>query len=169
MHKMKYIFSVLLSAMIFTIQAQESKQFVIEGKVKKTLSIDLASLYNYKSVSIDSMTVYNHLMQRKGSIKQLKGVLLKDVLNGVEIISESPKKLSEYYLVCKANDGYKVVYSWNEIFNSPTGNQVMILTSYETDPEKKQGGNIAIISPTDRETGRRFLKGLSSITIFQVN
>ncbi|WP_457288709.1 molybdopterin-binding protein [Pedobacter sp. UYP24] len=166
---MKYLFIVLFSAMIFTIQAQESKQFVIDGKVKKPLTINLASLNNYKSISIDSMTVYNHLMQRKGSIKKVKGILLKDILNGVEIISESPKKLNEYYIVCKANDDYKVVYSWNEIFNTPMGDLVMILTSYETDPEKTQGGNIAMISPTDRATGRRFMKGLSSITIFQVN
>ena len=108
-------------------------------------------------------------MQRKSSIKNIKGVLLKDILAKVEIDSSAPKTLSEYYLVFTATDNYKVVYSWNEIFNSPTGNQVLVLTSYDTNPAKAEKGNIAIITPSDFATGRRFVKGLSKISILQVN
>ncbi|MHA4895320.1 molybdopterin-binding protein [Pedobacter sp. PWIIR3] len=165
---MRSLFILLLSVMISAVHAQESTQFVISGKVKQPITINLASLKKYKISSLDSMTVYNHLMVRKGKILNVKGVLLKEILTKVEIISDSPKTLSEYYFVCTANDNYKVVYSWNELFNSPIGDQVMVLISYETD-SGKQGGNIAIISPTDRATGRRFVKGLSSITVFQVN
>jgi hypothetical protein len=168
MHNMKYIIIALLF-LGFTAKAQESKQFVIEGKVKAPLTITLDNLSTYKSVSLDSMTIFNHLMQRKSSIKNIKGVLLKDILAKVEIDAASPKTLSEYYLVFTATDNYKVVYSWNEIFNSPTGNQVLVLVSYDTNPAKAEKGNIAIITPGDFATGRRFVKGLSKISILQVN
>ena len=168
MHNMKYLIIALLF-LSFAVNAQESKQFVIEGKVKKPLTITLDNLSAYKSVSLDSMTIFNHLMQRKSSIKNIKGVLLKDILAKVEIDAASPKTLSEYFLVLTATDNYKVLYSWNEIFNSPTGNQILVLTGYDTDPAKAEKGNIAIITPSDFATGRRFVKGLSKISILQVN
>ncbi|QDW28222.1 molybdopterin-binding protein [Pedobacter sp. KBS0701] len=165
---MKYLIIALLFLSV-TASAQESRQFTIEGKVKKPLTITLNNLSAYKSVNLDSMTIFNHLMQRKGSIKNIKGVLLKDILANVEIDAASPKTLSEYYLVFTATDNYKVVYSWNEIFNSPTGNQVLVLTGYDTNPTKAEKGNIAIITPSDFATGRRFVKGLNKISILQVN
>lgn len=168
MHNMKYLIIALLF-LSFAVNAQESKQFVIEGKVKAPLTVTLDNLSTYKSVSLDSMTIFNHLMQRKSSIKNIKGVLLKDILAKVEIDAASPKTLSEYYLVFTATDNYKVVYSWNEIFNSPTGNQVLVLTGYDANPTKAEKGSIAIITPSDFATGRRFVKGLSKISILQVN
>lgn len=168
MHNIKYLVILLL---FFTVMAnaQESRQFTIEGKVKRPLTITLNNLSAYKSVNLDSVTIFNHLMQRKSTIKNIKGVLLKDILAKVEIEAASPKTLSEYYLIFTATDNYKVVYSWNEIFNSPTGNQLMVLSSYDTEPAKAEKGNIAIITPSDFATGRRFVKGLSKISILQVN
>lgn len=168
MHNMKYTIIALLF-LAFSAKAQESKQFTIEGKVKTPLTVTLDNLSAYKSVNLDSMAIFNHLMQRKSSIKNIKGVLLKDILTKVEIDAASPKTLSEYYLVFTATDNYKVVYSWNEIFNSSNGDQILVLKSYDTDPSKAEKGNIAIITPTDFATGRRFVKGLSKISILQVN
>jgi len=168
MHNIKYLVILLLFFTV-TANAQESRQFTIEGKVKRPLTITLNNLSAYKSVNLDSVTIFNHLMQRKSTIKNIKGVLLKDILANVEIEAASPKTLSEYYLIFTATDNYKVVYSWNEIFNSPTGNQLMVLSSYDTEPAKAEKGNIAIITPSDFATGRRFVKGLSKISILQVN
>lgn len=149
-------------------QAQESRQFVVDGQVKKTLTVNLKSIQQYQTVSIDSLTIYNHLMQRKSSLKNIKGVLLKEILAGLEITTEHPKELSEYYLVCTATDNYKVVLSWNEVFNSKN-NGILILSSFDTDPSKKEKGNIAMIVTTDEATGRRFVKGLHKISILRVN
>lgn len=165
---MRYITLIIL---LFSLNAhaQESKQFTIEGKIKNPTTLNLSNLKEFKSLSLDSMVVFSHLMQRKSSIKNIKGVLLKDVLSKIEIETTSPKVLSEYYIVCTATDNYKVVFSWNELFNSETGKHVMILTAFDANPAKNEKGNIALISPTDEATGRRFVKGLSKITILQVN
>jgi hypothetical protein len=168
MHNIKYLIIALLF-LSFAANAQESRQFVIEGKVKMPLTVTLNNLNAYKSVSLDSMIIFNHLMQRKSSIKNIKGVLVKDILTKIEIDAASPKTLSEYYLVFTATDNYKVVYSWNEIFNSPTGNQLMVLINYDAVPAKTEKGNIAMITPGDFATGRRFVKGLTKISILQVN
>lgn len=165
---MKYLFTILFLFALKS-QAQESKTFTIEGNVKQKLTINMASLSAYKTVSLDSLTIYNHLMQRKSSIKNIKGIPLKEILSQVEINEPSPKKLSEYYLVCSATDGYKVVFSWNEVFNAKSENNILILTGFVADPAKAEKGNIAMITTTDAATGRRFVKGLSKISIFKAN
>ncbi|WP_426324752.1 hypothetical protein [Pedobacter sp. R-06] len=70
MHNIKCLIIALLF-LSFAVNAQESKQFVIEGKVKKPLTITLDNLSTYKSVSLDSMTIFNHLVQQKISILQV--------------------------------------------------------------------------------------------------
>ena len=165
---MKYLIPILF---LFSLSAtaQESTSFSIEGKVKQQMIIDFALLQTYTSVSVDSIVIYNHLMARKSSIKNIKGVPLKEVLAKIEIIAERPTELSEYYLVCTANDGYKVVLSWNEVFNSKTANNFLVLTSFESNPAKTEKGYIALIAPNDIASGRRFVKGLSKISILRVN
>jgi hypothetical protein len=62
------------------------------------------------SVSIDSLQLYNHLMEPRSKLRKIKGVLLKEVLKDIVFDAESPKLLSEYYIVCSAPDNYKVVF-----------------------------------------------------------
>lgn len=168
MLKMKYFLTFLfLSAL--SVKAQESKEFTVEGELKKTMTVNLSSLAGFPSVKVDSITIYNHLMQRKSSIKNITAVPLKELLSGLEITSDSPKSLSEYYLVCTATDGYKVVLSWNEVFNSSSDNNILVLKSFDTEPQKAEKGNIALLVPADKATGRRFVKGLHKISILRVN
>ena len=145
-----------------------TENFTIEGKVKKEMTVSLADLSSYKSYSIDSIVITNHLGERRSTLKNVKGVLLKDVLDKVEIDAENPKVLSEYYFVCIASDNYKVVFSWNEIFNSNTGKSVYILTGHDGKPASASDNRIALVSPGDEMTGRRYVKGLQKIIIERV-
>jgi len=142
-----------------------TESFSIEGKVKKEITVSLTDLSSYKSYSIDSIVIKNHLGERKSTLKKVKGVLLKDILEKVEIDSESPKVLSEYYFVCTASDNYKAVFSWNEIFNNDIGSSVYIITSVEGKPASALDSRIALVSPKDKMTGRRYVKGLQKIII----
>lgn len=143
-------------------------QFSIEGKVKKEMTISLADLLSYKSYPVDSIVIRNHLGEKRSTLKKVKGVLLKDILDKIEIDSETPSLLSEYYLVCIASDNYKVVFSWNEIFNSPAGNSVYIITGQDGKPASGLDNRIALISPKDEMTGRRYVKGLQKIIVERV-
>ena len=149
-----------------TIPATE--QFSIEGKVKKEVTVSLADLITYKSYSLDSIVIKNHLGERKSTLKNVKGVLLKDILDKVEIDSETPRMLNEYYLVCIASDNYKAVFSWNEIFNNDSGKSVYIITNVEGKSASALDSRIALISPKDHMTGRRYVKGLQKIEVERV-
>jgi hypothetical protein len=170
---MRSILFLVLTVSVFFASAQKeniptTENFTIEGKVKKSLAVSLTDLSSYRSYSIDSIVITNHLGERRSTLKNVKGVLLKDILNKVEIDAETPKVLSEYYFVCIAADNYKVVFSWNEIFNSATGKSVYILTGHDGKPASGLDNRIALVSPKDEMTGRRYVKGLQKIVIERV-
>lgn len=165
---MKYLIPVFL-LFAFGVQAQETNYFTVEGEVKNPMNVNFETLKAYPSVDLDSIPIYNHVMQRKSVLKNVKGVSLKQLLSKLEIVTNSPTLLSEYYLVCTATDNYKVVLSWNEVFNSKTSNNFLILTNFKPDPAKATRGNIALIAPGDEASGRRFVKGLTKITILRAN
>ncbi|HEV8272120.1 MAG TPA: hypothetical protein VGQ04_12505 [Chitinophagaceae bacterium] len=75
-------------------------------------------------------------------------------MSKVEIDSETPKLLSEYYFVCIASDNYKVIFSWNEIFNNDTGKSVYIIIAQDGKPATALDNRIALLSPNDQMTGR---------------
>jgi len=159
---------LLILFVCLSANAQITKTLIIDGAVAKPVTIKFDELKNYKTVTLDSLTIFNHRMERKSSLKKLKGVLLKDVLAKAEFSVNSPKVLSEFYIVCIADDGYRVVFSWNEIFNSPTGDHALILTEVEGLPTINQKEGIILVTPTDKATGRRYVKNLSNISIQQV-
>jgi len=169
---MKYIFCVLILSVGLWGFGQNTIPptdiFSIEGKVKNGRTVSLRDLSSYQSYTIDSIVITNHLGERRSSLKAVKGVLLKDIFNKIEIDAESPKVLSEYYIVCIASDNYKVVFSWNELFNTSTGKSVYIITGYDGKPAAETDTRIALISPNDQMTGRRYVKGLQRIIVERV-
>jgi hypothetical protein len=164
---MKYFLFFYFGMLLFQkSEAQNtSESFTVSGEVLKAETIDIARLSGYTQVHLDSLRVYTHDMQPKGLMKNINGVLLKDILSAIPFNNENPKVLSEYYIECEATDGYIVLFSWNEIFNSETGNHVIIVTSKNGINITQLDDHIALVSPTDKATGRRYVKWLSRIII----
>ncbi len=125
---------------------KSTSSFTISGEIKTPVTIQVSDLAKWKVATIGDVVITNHLKEKKSEAKALKGVLLRDVLSSVEISSESPKVLSEYYFICKANDGYTVVYSWNEIFNTSVGETAYIVTEKEGKPATAMEDAIVMIS-----------------------
>jgi len=140
--------------------------FKISGKVKKEKSFSMGELVQIsKQVKIPDQIIYNHKGEIKDTLTQLKGVSLKTVLASVEYVYEKPKELNEFYLVCTASDGYKVVFSWNEIYNTENGNQIYFITEMDGKPLKELDSRIILIATSDSKSGRRFIKALEKIEV----
>ena len=139
--------------------------FTIEGQVRKELLITLDSLRAYPAETIDSLVLVNHLGQRKSALTDIRGVALKRILDQVDIPVDNPKELSEFYFVFVAADGYKVVFSWNEIFNTKTGDGIFLVAGSNGKAAAEQDNRIAVFSQGDAMTGRRYVKGLKKIVV----
>ncbi|MGV3593600.1 MAG: hypothetical protein ACO1NK_00015 [Sediminibacterium sp.] len=169
---MKYLILLSMLCVSQLVFAQHDTKptdyFTIEGKVKQTVKFTLEDATALNSLSFDSIVIYNHLVVRKSVLKNVKGVLLKDVLVKSSFDTNDPKSLSEYYITCIASDEYKVVFSWNEIFNSAIGKQLIIITDADGTKASSLSQRIAIISPADIATGRRYVHGVSRIVVSRV-
>ncbi len=168
---MKHLFFFILIS--YNAVAQKAipatQSFTISGDVKAEKKVSVTDFAQWKEHTIGDVTITNHLGEVKGVARAMKGVLLKDILQSVEIKAESPKVFSEWYIVCKAADGYKVVYSWNEIFNTKVGETVFLVTEKEGIRAAAMNDSVLMISTEDCKTGRRFVKSLASIELRRVN
>lgn len=137
----------------------------MDGDVKNSRKISLQDLSKFPVHEVGDLVIYNHLGEQKSTQKQMKGVLVKDVLGKIEFDSPSPRQLSEFFLTVKASDGYTVVFSWNELFNSPTGDHVFFITVKDGIDMDKMKESILMVTTTDFKTGRRNVKCVERITV----
>lgn len=144
---------------------QPTHQFTISGKVKKEAVITMDSLNSYPLVTIGDIRVTDHLGNFKHGDKDLKGVLLKDILNHYQPDASGPHFYSQFYYTCIATDGYKVVYSWNELFNTPVGDKVYIVLEKNGKKIGDLPESLQMVSMLDQKTGRRYLHNLDKIVI----
>lgn len=141
-----------------------TQEFRIESATRET-TVTLADLSKYKQAKLGDVKILNHRGQQKGIIKDITGVLLKDVVDSSYMNVNKPKDYSEYYILLIASDGYKNVYSWNELYNTDIGNHIYIITGKEGKPAGQMEERILVMSLSDINTGRRHLKNLSRIEI----
>lgn len=169
---MKYIFSVALVFLCCFANAQRDIRATdavkITGDIKGGKTFTLSDLEKYPSVSLGDVSIKNHKGEEKSLSKNVKGILLKNLLDSIGISVEKPKELSAYYFVFIASDNYKNVYSWNEIFNNEIGNRLYIITEKDGKSLSQMEGRIQVLCLSDFNTGRRYLKGLATIEVKRV-
>ena len=144
-----------------------TRQFSITGAIKKESVITMDSLNSYALKEIGDIKVTDHVGNFKHGDDKLKGVLLKDILSHSQLAASSPKLFSQFYFVCTGSDGYKVVYSWNELFNTPVGDNVYILMEKNGVKADKLPESLQMASMLDMKTGRRYLHNLDKIIVQQ--
>jgi len=162
--------AVLLTNLSLTAQrtVTPTELFSVQGKIKKERTFSLTTLDSFPKTAIKDQTLYNHKGEEKGTIKNMKGVLLKTILSSIDFDYDKPKELNEFYFVFVASDGYKVVFSWNEIYNTEAGNQFYIVTEMDGKVVKNMEQRILFISTGDLKAGRRYIKGLQKIEVKRV-
>ena len=170
---MKYLLTAVLLLSCYTLPAQHhvvraTDEFRVTVNIKNEKIFHIAGLMKYKQDAIGDIIVKNHRGELKDTLKAMKGILLKQLLDSVEIITEKPKEYSEYYMVFTAADGYKNVYSWNEVFNTDIGNHIYIITEMNGKQLPQMEQRVLVMSLGDVNTGRRHLKGLTKIEFKKV-
>lgn len=170
MKRLTTLLFVLISLTLFGQKPELiTNEFDVTGQVKKELKFTLADFEKFPSKPMADVVITNHLGEPRRIAKQLSGILIKDLLKDMELNEENPKRFSEFYFTFIASDNYKVVYSWNEIFNSPTGDNLFLITARDGKKLKDMDERILILTPTDFKTGRRHIKGLSKIVVSRVD
>jgi hypothetical protein len=136
------------------------------GRVKEPLVLSLEELVGMDSEAAGDIAVNCGEGTPVGRIESCRGVLLENVIGKASVIKEDHNDTKKMFIVASASDGYKAVFSWQEIFNTPIGGGVMVLI--ERDGKPLGSGGLELISLQDYFSGPRYVKGLETIEVLMV-
>ena len=149
-------------------EVQPSNSLLLEGDVVASVEFSLQAIDSMPSQKLPRFKLSTHSGELRRVIEGARGVLLKDVLATLELKAEKPRDFNRYYYILEATDGYKVVYSWNELYNTPVGDHVYLITRIGKSPATDLPERILCASLNDTVSGRRFVKCLKRIVLKKV-
>lgn len=158
---------ILLFTLHFTFaqkNAESTDEFKITGKVKIEKTLTLADLKKYKTIELKNVNI-SCSPKNEDKAGTVKGVLLKNILDSISFQYEDRRMLNEFYFLFVASDGYKIVFSFNEIYNTETGNNLYIVTETDGKDIAAMDNRILVLTASDIKAGRRNMKWLSRIVV----
>lgn len=145
--------------------APTSLKLKISGMVEQPLELSWTDLRQQPPVALPDIPVRT----RDGALVATKsgyeGIPLIALLDRVRIQRTDPAALKRAVVVAKATDSYVATFSWNELYNSPIGGDVYVLTGRSQQPLDEDEGRIALLSLRDTRTGPRHVRWLNELNI----
>lgn len=142
--------------------------FEVTGAVEHALKLGVAELRQFPPQKIGELPMICQSGARLGQLENLKGVLLRDILEKAVVVSRGHNDVKKTVIIASASDGYKVVFSWSEVFNSPVGEGVIVFFEKDGLPLADEEGRIAMISTKDIRSGPRHVKWLQGIEVRKI-
>jgi DMSO/TMAO reductase YedYZ molybdopterin-dependent catalytic subunit len=153
---------------VSTAWAQIGPAIVISGIAAQPLTLSLEAVKSLPNHTINETRIVGEGASREERVQRYTGVLLRDVLERAKLGEMERHDLRRTAFLITATDGYKVVFSWGELFNSPVGDGVLV--AYERDgaalPARE--GVLALVSLKDLSFGPRHVRLLKSIEVIRL-
>lgn len=150
------------------INQEVSQQLTIDGLVKNKLTLSVKELISCPKQHSQNVAIVTMKGDVRSPVSKFKGVLLRDLLNKAELMTSDHHDFKKTVVIAEAMDGYKVIFSWSELFNTSIGQGVMVVYQENDQFLNAKSGEIALISTHDIATGPRYVKWLKRITVLKV-
>ncbi len=145
-----------------------TENVTVSGAVENPLTLSVADLREFPPQQVGEVPVVCQTGADRGKLQNLKGVLLRDILEKAKVVSHGHNDVKKMVIVAIASDDYKVVFSWSEVFNSPIGEGVVVFFEKDRLPLADDEGRIAMVSSKDIRTGPRHVKWLKAIEVRKI-
>jgi hypothetical protein len=145
-----------------------TSSLTVGGRVQQALELSPEALKAFPTQTPAEIPIIGRAGETLRILKGYSGVRLIDVLNKAGLAVADLDALKKTIIVASASDGYKAVFSWNELFNTPVGAGVLVLHAREGRPLGDEEGRIALISIQDLHTGPRHVRWLKDVQIQQI-
>ena len=132
----------------------------VTGAVEHTMTLGVEDLRAFPTQKVNEVPLVCQTGANLGKLENFKGVRLRDIIERAKVVAPGHNDVKKMVVIAGASDGYKVVFSWSEIFNSPVGDGVYVFADDE--------GRIAMISTKDLRTGPRHVKWLKDIEVRKI-
>lgn len=136
----------------------------IDGDVRQPLALNVALLRGFDAAAQRSVRVSREV-NGENRETSLRGVSLRALLERAVLAERDRLDWRKTVVVVTARDGYRVVFSWPELFNLEAGAAVMV--AYERDGQAlaDSEGPLTVVAPSDLRSGPRSVKWLERIEV----
>ncbi|WP_448871054.1 molybdopterin-dependent oxidoreductase [Desulfobulbus propionicus] len=145
-----------------------AEPLLVTGRVAKPISFPLEVLRTMDCLDTGALPMICGSGEPKDKIGNCRGVLLADLINDVEVVINAHNDTKKMYVVASSDDGYKAVFSWQEIFNSPNGEGILVILEKDGQALYQGSGEVDLISVNDHLTGPRYVRQLKTVEIVMV-
>lgn len=140
----------------------------IIGRVAQPLAIPYTTLCAMDTVDTGTLPMICGSGEPKGKIGNCRGVLLAELINLAEVVVLEHNDTKKMYVVVASDDGYKTVFSWQEIFNSANGEGILVILEKDGQPLYQGNGEVDLLSSRDHLSGPRYVRRLKTVEILKV-
>ena len=137
----------------------------IIGRMATPVTLTLSELRRMDGIDIADMPINCGSGEPRGRTGRLRGVLLTDVIGRAEVLALEHNDTKKMVIIATAYDGYKTVFSWQEIFNSANGDGVIVALEKDGQPLYEDYGGADLFSSRDHLSGPRHVRKLVTIEI----
>jgi hypothetical protein len=145
-----------------------TSKVTVTGAVENQLTLSVDELRKFPPHQVGEVPLICQSGANVGKLENFKGVLLRDILERAVVKAPEHNDVKKMVIIASANDGYKIVFSWSEVFNSPIGEGVMVFFEKDGLPLADDEGRVAMVSSKDIRTGPRHVKWLKNIEVRKI-
>ncbi|EON12659.1 molybdopterin-dependent oxidoreductase [Pandoraea sp. SD6-2] len=142
-----------------------SREVVVSGCVSRHHSFDLCSLMRLPTQLTGPLDVVCLSGRKVRSASDYKGVRLTALLDVARLHLPQARDFTRAFVLAQGADGYTVLFSWHELYNTPVG--IGTLVVYERDglPLGDDEGGIGLISTCDLRVALRQVRALKRLFV----
>lgn len=159
------LFAALFATAAAIAGDQMSHSLAVTGMVENPLALSLADLRQLPAAAGGKLDVTRHNGDKAETITSYRGVRLRDIIDRAVLDAPGHNDVKKLAIIATATDGYAVVFSWGELYNSPAGEAVVVYFEKNGKALGENDGEIALISARDIRTGPRHVKWLRAIEV----
>jgi hypothetical protein len=103
-----------------------------------------------------------------GGVEQrttLRGVKLPALMEHIGLSTQARAEWKTLLVTATATDGYRALFTWPELINTPTGEGVLVVYERDGQPLEAREGRIALQSTADFRLGARHVRNLLRIEV----
>ncbi|AMM25648.1 TOBE domain-containing protein [Variovorax sp. PAMC 28711] len=143
---------------------QTSTQIDIAGAVQRPLQLNAAALAALPAADILSV------VQTRGAAgsetkSTVRGVRLTALVEQAGLVLRDHNDWKKRVVIDTASDGYRALFSWPELKNTPVGDGALVLFERDGQPLDEREGRIALVSTIDRQPGPRRVRNLVRVEV----
>lgn len=146
----------------------ETNEIFIDGLVINKLTLNVQELEKLSSIKIGETPVICMSTEIKENVQSYEGVKLKTILDKAAIQINSKRDFNKIYIQVIASDDYEVIFSYNELYNTKNGDNIIVFYKKNGKLLESGEGKIGLISADDIKTGPRHIRWLKKIIVKKI-